>query len=369
MRARCYFIGTTLGDNPVPHHFVTLAGALVARGHRVVIIAPHRRVDLANPTGNPAIHIWPSDRPTRRQDALFLRRLIAQYRPDCLVANFVAVNLMSLVGWFCGVPRRVAWYHTLSSQIEIDGAIPRWRLELLRLRKGLAYRASTHVVGVSQAAADDFAQVYPACAGKARVFLNALADPLAGDWSPAPTAEPHRLVCVARLTNSKGQDVLIRAVARLRDRYPKLRVEFVGDGPALATLTNLAREVGVADCCDFVGRVNHDEVLRRMAAATATVLPSRSDAFALVTIESLAVGTPVVAARVGGVPEIIRDGNTGFLLPPDDPPALAEKLDRLLSDSTLRRQFQINARRDFLARFDLLHATPRQADWLEEIVN
>lgn len=368
MRSRCYFIGTTLSDNPVPHHFVKLAGVLVARGHRVVIIAPHRRVELANPTGNPAIHIWPSDRPTRRQDALFLRRLIAQYRPDCLVANFVAVNLMSLVGWLCGVPRRVAWYHTLSSQIEIDSAMPRWRLELLRLRKGLAYRASTHIVPVSQAAFEDVVKLYPSQRSKCQVFLNALADPMPGG-NPRNGSRPPHLVCVARFNQSKGQDVLIRALALLKDRHPTLSVEFVGTGPLETACARLAHEVGVAERCTFTGRVEHAEVLRRMAGARATVLPSRSDNCPLVTIESLAVGTPLIGSRVGGIPEIVRDGVDGFLVPPDDPPLLAEKLDVVLSNAHLYHRLCTNARDGFLARFDLLHATPRQADWLEEIVN
>jgi len=364
MTARCFFIGTTLADNPVSHHFTALAAELVRRGHRVVLLAPHRRVELENPTGNPAIYTWPSDRPTRLVDARFLNALIRQYRPDCLIANFVAVNVMTLVGRWAGVPQRVAWYHTLSTQIAMDGQAPAWRQWLLHRRKSLVYAACTHVVPVSQAAGQDFSQTYPGAANKVRVWLNSIGDP---GRTEAPAADAARVVCVGRLNASKGQDVLLRAVARLQKKYPALRVEFIGDGPALAAFTALAGELGVSGCCEFVGRVGHVEVLRRMAGATVTVVPSRSEAFALVTIESLAVGTPVVASRTGGLPEIVRDGVDGFLVPPDDPPTLAEKLDGLLADAALQSQMRAAARAGFLDRFDLRQTIPRQADWLEEI--
>jgi glycosyltransferase involved in cell wall biosynthesis len=365
MKARCFFIGTTLADNPVPHHFVALANELVRRGHRAVLLAPHRRVELENHTGNPAIYTWPSPRPTKPADALFLRKLIRQYRPDCLIANFVAVNVMTIVGRLAGVPQRVAWYHTLSRQIEIDDEIPRWKLRLLRWRKGLAYRASTHIVPVSEAALADVVSLYPEQRAKCRVILNALDDPA---LNLAGTVEP-RLVCVARFNPSKGQDVLIRALALLREKYPALTVEFIGSGPAQAACEKLAHDLNVADRCTFIGRLPHPEVLQHMATATAAVLPSRSDNCPYVSIESLAVGTPLVGSRVGGIPEIVRDGVDGFLVPPDDAPALAAKLAALLGNAALQQQMRANARTGFLERFDLRKAVPRQADWLEEIAD
>jgi hypothetical protein len=122
MSSRGIFIGTTLAENPVPHHFVVLAKALVSRGHRVVLLAPHRRLDLERPMGNPAIFTWPSDRPTKSRDASFLYWLIRRYRPDCLIANFGAVNLMNVVGKLMRVPCRAAWYHTVRLAPGLSGA-------------------------------------------------------------------------------------------------------------------------------------------------------------------------------------------------------------------------------------------------------
>jgi glycosyltransferase involved in cell wall biosynthesis len=84
-------------------------------------------------------------------------------------------------------------------------------------------------------------------------------------------------------------------------------------------------------------------------------------------VESLAVGTPVVASSVGGIPEVVRDGVDGFLVPPDDPAALAAKVKLLLSDVELRRKMSLNARERFLSTFEQGKVVEEQADWLENI--
>ena len=97
-------------------------------------------------------------------------------------------------------------------------------------------------------------------------------------------------------------------------------------------------------------------------------MPSRSDNCPLAAIESLAVGTPVVASQVGGIPEIVRDGLDGFLVPPENPAALAAKLEKVITDAELRRKLGGNARAGFLARFEQRNMVRDQADWLEELV-
>ncbi len=366
-KRRCYFIGTPIGDLSIMKQFVALANDLARRGHQVIILAPHRRIELENHHTNPAIYIWPSERPTKWRDAWFFYKLARQFRPDCVVASYAAVNIMTLVGWLARVPQRVTWYHTLSNQIDLDLKTPGWRMKLLRARKRLVYRLATYIVPVSRAAQDDVGQLYNQPESKLRVFLNAVADPLPAGGADAGNGAADTLVCIARFSPSKGQDVLIRALTLLKAKHPQVTLEFLGDGPAGESYKQLARELGVADQCRFLGAVGHDEVLRRMRSATATVLPSRNDNCPLVTIESLAVGTPVIASRVGGIPEVVRDGVDGFLAPPDDPQALAEKLDEVLSNPALLQKLRANARAGFLSRLELRQAVTEQADWLESI--
>ncbi len=366
MKQRCFFIGTPLGDLSIMKQFEALGRELAKRGHRVIILAPHRKVELAKPNENPAVLIWPSERPTKLRDAWFFYKLVRQFKPDCVVGSYAAVNIMMMVGWLARVPQRVAWYHTLSSQINLDQKMPGWRMKLLRLRKRLVYRAATYIVPVSRAASDDVRDIYHQSEQKLRIFLNSVADPV--QHGTAPVAATGRAVCIARFFPSKGQDVLIRAIRILKADHPDVHAEFLGDGPSKEAYTQLARELGVTDQCQFSGAVSHDEVLNRMRTATVTVLPSRNDNCPLVIIESLAVGTPVVASRVGGIPEVVRDGIDGFLVPPDDPQALAARLNNVLSDAALRQKLRTNAREGFLSRLELHRAVQEQADWLEGLL-
>lgn len=328
--AQCYFIATSWNDAPVSRHFRALAERLAARGHRVVVLVDGQQHEAEDHAGNPAVYTWPSRRPVRFRDALFLLRLALKYRPACLVANFGASNVMMLVGRLLGVPCRALWYHTVSAAIDLDAKGANWRTRALRWRKRLVYRAATHIIPASAAGLQDVRGVFGVSADKCCVFHNSLADPLVDSEGERPgdetaavremsAGEPafRRLVCVGRLFPTKGQDVLVRALALFIDRVPGLRVEFLGGGPEEGALRGLAREFGVEEACEFVGAVSHAEVLRRVARADATVVPSRSDNCPLVVIESLALGVPVAASRVGGIVEIIDDGVEGFLVPPE----------------------------------------------------
>jgi glycosyltransferase involved in cell wall biosynthesis len=185
--------------------------------------------------------------------------------------------------------------------------------------------------------------------------------------SIARNKDARRTICVGRLHPTKGQDVLIRAIARLKDRFPDARFEFVGDGPCMDDCVKLAEELEIADRCRFTGRLTHDEVLRRLATSSVSVVPSRSECFGLVNIESLAVGTPVVASHVGGISEIVNDGEEGFLVPPDDPVSLAERLGELLGDPELRAEMTDKALQRF-QYFAQQRLIGEQVDWLESLI-
>jgi len=366
----CFFIAASWGQGAIPEHFQALAHHLVERGHCVFYL-PHGKQWSAKPLaiddGNFHVRSFPSPRPTRPRDFLFLYRLIREYHPDCLIANFGAGNVMTLVGWLTRVPNRVDWYHTLSTQVLADSPYSPWKNWLLLKRKQFVYRFATQIIANSVAAVEDVQHVYRIPAHKCHVFYYTLADPLPNLSPCQPDGRPS-ILCAGRLWPTKGQDTLIRAMALLKNSVPDAKVEFVGDGPQRETYQRLAQELGVADRCTFAGNVPHDEVLARMAAATVCVVPSRSEAFGIVNIESMAVGTPVVASQVGGIVEIIRDGQDGFLVPPDDPQALANRLYLILSDPALRAQMGQNARQHFLDRFEQRANIVKQADWFEALV-
>jgi D-inositol-3-phosphate glycosyltransferase len=164
------------------------------------------------------------------------------------------------------------------------------------------------------------------------------------------------LLFVGRIQRLKGIDLLLRAAARLVADDPALAAELqvliVGGRPAehgaspesqeLRRLQRLAGRLGIADRVEFVGAVDQARLPLYYGAADATVIPSLYESFGLVAVESMACGTPVVAARVGGLASTIQDGQTGYLIPWADAALYAERLGALLGDAALRRRLGEN---------------------------
>jgi glycosyltransferase involved in cell wall biosynthesis len=368
---RCFFIATPGGESAVAYHFMALGKALAEQGCRVIMLIDGQRKEKERKEGNPLVYTWPSKRPVKFRDAYFLFKLMGKFRPDCLIANFGAVNVMLLVGWFRRVRLRFCWYHTLTTQIAIDSVLPPWKLNLLHLRKRRVFKLATYIVPVSKAALIDATTFFGVSPHKCRVIYNCLCDPLHLAQGKTPIGKydlPPRLICAARFDPVKAQDILIRAAAILAKDHQDFMIEFVGDGPTKQDCLNLVSELQLQDRCIFHGFIPHSEVLNRMASAYASVLPSRSDNCPYALIESMAVATPVVASRVGGIPEIIRDGIDGFLVPPEDPEALADKLRELMEDPQLRETMARQARQHFLERFELQGAMAQQVEWLESLL-
>jgi glycosyltransferase involved in cell wall biosynthesis len=161
-----------------------------------------------------------------------------------------------------------------------------------------------------------------------------------------------------RLEHGKGVDVLVEAAARLHGKLSATAFLFVGDGPLREALVARATAVGLPAC--FTGHRDDVPALLRLCAAV--VLPSRQEAFGRVLIEAMAVGVPVVASDVGGIPEVCIDGVTAMLVPPEDPDALATAIALTLTDEAATLARVEAAQADVRARFtQAAHAAGVQA--------
>ncbi len=167
---------------------------------------------------------------------------------------------------------------------------------------------------------------------------------------PPPGGEVLRLICVARFQEKKGLDTLVEACGLLRDRGVAFRLDLIGDGPERAALEARVERLGLGDQVAFPGPLAQEEVARALAASHLFVMPCRRDrsgdmdGIPTVFMEAMASGRPVVSCAVSGVPELVRDGETGVLVPPDDPPALAEAIARLARDPALRARLGVQGR-------------------------
>ncbi len=186
-------------------------------------------------------------------------------------------------------------------------------------------------------------------------------------FSCAPDQRPaRRIIAVGRLGKRKGFDYLLRAAYELGRRGVEVEVELVGDGQQLGALKALAQELGIAERVVFRGWLTFDEVRSAMSRATILVHPSDGlgDGLPNVIREAMAVGTPVIASRVAGIPEALDDGRCGTLVPPKDVHALADAIETLLNDEGLRRRYTTLGRRRTEDLFDLWHNGARLAERL-----
>jgi glycosyltransferase involved in cell wall biosynthesis len=175
---------------------------------------------------------------------------------------------------------------------------------------------------------------------------------------------------VGRFVHKKGFDVLIRAMPELTARFPQARVVLVGDGDLRQEWAALARQLGVAERVLFTGIVPRDRINVYYNMADIFAMPSvvrPADGLNVCVVEALACGRPVVASDVAGNPLVIRDGENGYLVPQNDPAALAEALGRLVADGELRRQMGQRARQVAVEEFSWPAIARRYLEIFREI--
>jgi glycosyltransferase involved in cell wall biosynthesis len=143
---------------------------------------------------------------------------------------------------------------------------------------------------------------------------------------------------IGRLAAVKGVPLLLEAFARVRPSYPDARLTLVGDGPDRAALEAQATTLGLTGTARFAGYRSQEEVAALLAEADMLVLPSFAEGLPVVLMEALASRIPVIATQVAAVAELVRDGETGYLVPPGDVESLADRIDRLLADPELCRR-------------------------------
>jgi sugar transferase (PEP-CTERM/EpsH1 system associated) len=242
-----------------------------------------------------------------------------------------------------GVPTRV---HTLHDTMLQNAG---WRA---RVKFRLAIPALNFLVAVTKKAEEHVAATY----GRSRRLLTILNGIDEHRFVPSAAAAPHgSTACVvgtvARLAPEKGLDRLVEAFGQLARRHDSMRLVIAGGGREAQSLTEQAHRLGLADRVSFPGHQSRPESV--LVTLDIFVLPSLTEGIPLALLEAMAVGLPVVATSVGGVPDVVEDGISGILVPPDDPAALARAIDGLASDPVRRQRLGRAGRERVARRFSL----------------
>jgi glycosyltransferase involved in cell wall biosynthesis len=180
----------------------------------------------------------------------------------------------------------------------------------------------------------------------------------AGAAPPAPYPDgPPRLLCIGRLIPIKGHEILLRAFAAALRERDELMLELAGSGPLEPELRAQTQALGIEDSVAFLGHVTPVQPLLERAAAV--VVPSLGEGFGMVALEAMERERPVVASAVGGLPEIVRDGETGLVVPPGDADALAQALLGVIGDRERAESFGRAGRARALEHFSQVRCTER----------
>jgi len=240
--------------------------------------------------------------------------------------------------------------------------------ELLRIKLREADRVVT-VTDYNRRVLLDIGAGLPAIATKVMRLYNGVDLTMFHPMPLAPPPVPY-VLAVGRLVEKKGFPILVEACAALRGRGRVFSCEIVGAGPQEEILRGAIDAAGVDDCVGLRGALALEDIAQAMRRASVLVLPciqaadGNVDALPTVLLEAMASGVPVISTRLSGIPEIIADGETGYVVPPGDSTALAAAIDRVLADPAHARRMGAAGRARAERLFDLRTNVATLREWL-----
>jgi glycosyltransferase involved in cell wall biosynthesis len=244
---------------------------------------------------------------------------LARLRPRILHTHLVHADVYGqLAGSLTRVPLRLSTKHGFNEFRE-----ERWF--------GIADRSVASLAHVHVAISQGLAQYLAETEGFDAQDFEIVHYGISADGeAEAYTGSAPSLLCIGRLIPIKGHLVLLRALAQARSRVPEVTLDVAGRGPLAPALQAYVRELGLEDAVRFLGFVS--PVGAAIEEAAIVVVPSLGEGFGMVALEAMERARPVIASSVGGLPEIVADGETGLVVPPGEAEALADAIVTLAGD-------------------------------------
>jgi glycosyltransferase involved in cell wall biosynthesis len=353
---------TRLVVRGVPRHVLALAAGLDPDRFQVEVVAGRGEPgegSLAQEAAAQSVRV--EHLPTLRRaigPVADLRALLALYRLmrarryDLVHTHISKAGILGrAAARLAGVPAVVHTYHGQVSEVEATTATG----VLFRMVERMAARVTHRIIAVSASTAEQCLRHRIGRPDQYRVIHNGIDLDRFGSWDGAPSPEAcgqgMAIGFVGSLAVEKRVDVLIGAVALLQQAASPVRLYIVGDGPLRHQLEAQALELGLGASVHFTGLV--PDVRPWLAAFDVVVAPSASEGLPTVLLEAQAMGCPIVASRVGGIPEIVEDGVSGLLVEPEQPRVLSASLAAICGDSELRRRLGMAGRGQVARSFGL----------------
>ncbi len=320
--------------------------ALHSCGLRLTLATQHPTVSWRPPEGVRLVQLPYAGTPGYIRNVPALRRLLRDERPDLLHAHYASGygSTAALVGFH---PWLLSVWGSDVYDFPYESRLKGWWL-----RRNL--RRADAVASTSEAMASQVRRLVP---GLGTVAVTPFGIDTTRFTRQARLHAGLVIGTVKKLAPKYGIDTLIRAFAMLLaglDDGAAITLCIVGEGPQRAELEALARQLGVAGRVEFAGAVAHADVPAQLHNFDIFAAASRldSESFGVAVIEASACALPVVVTRVGGLPEVVREGETGLVVERDDPAALAAALKRLVADAAMRERLGRNGRERVQAEYE-----------------
>lgn len=215
----------------------------------------------------------------------------------------------------------------------------------------IEYKCADKVIAVSKAIAEETVRFYRLPRERVVTIHNGIDCSSFSDLQVEEENEGHTILSVGRLSWRKGYKCLIDAIPNILSEYPNAKLLLVGDGSQRTPLQHHVRKLGIENSVHFLGKVSAERLYSLYLEADVYVQPSLYEPFGITILEAMSMRKPVVATRVGGIPELITNGKEGILVEPGNSLQLARAITNVFSDSSCRRRFGSNARKRVESEF------------------
>ncbi|WP_271393008.1 glycosyltransferase family 4 protein [Aequorivita sinensis] len=303
------FISTSRPGRARPDYFFALADSFVKKGYQVVMILDGKIKDFPKQK-NILFYTWPTKRPTKAADFLFLIKLIKKYRPGILISSFGSVNVMNFCGYVLNVKNRINFILSVSEPFYEKVSCGKILYHyFLKIRKRYIYKLATLLVCNSDGTLQDSKNFYNLSQKEFLVLHNLIRNSLV-NYTPQVERKLQILI-VGSLIKRKGHNNLLKQFRETLKEFPSMKLIIVGEGIEKNNLQSKVKDLEISENVVFTGEIPNKNIAKYFSESLISISASYHEAFGFVNIEAMREGTPLVSTKTAGGMEVVKEGING----------------------------------------------------------